>query len=339
MKVIDLRSDTVTKPTKPMLEAMFNAQVGDDVFADDPTVNSLEEKIAKMFDKEAALFCSSGTQTNQIAIKVHTQPGDELICDRTAHIYNYEGGGISFNSGVQARLVFGNKGIFSANDVLENINVDNVHFPNTKLVCIENTVNKGGGSIWKKEQMQSIKKVCEENNLKLHLDGARIFNALAETKNTTQQIGEIFDSISVCFSKGLGCPIGSVLIGKKDFVYQARRVRKIFGGGMRQAGYLAAAASYALDHHIERISTDHQRAKILAKIIQQKTYIDELIFPETNIIIFKLKKEFSIEKFIQHFAKHEIKIVSAGIQTVRFVTHLDIDDTDLERIEKALNTF
>ena len=216
--MIDFRSDTVTKPSKEMLHQMFAAEVGDDVFGDDPNVNALEKEAAEMFGKEAALFCSSGTQTNQIAIKAHTQPGEELICDRLSHIYNYEGGGIAFNSGVQVRYVFGERGIFTADDVMQNINADDPHFAKTSLVCIENTVNKGGGSIWSLDEMQNIKNACNKNNLKLHLDGARLFNALVETGITTQQIGDTFDTISICLSKGLGCPIGSLLLGNKEFI-------------------------------------------------------------------------------------------------------------------------
>ena len=339
MKMIDLRSDTVTKPSKEMLEVMMNAEVGDDVFGDDPNVNTLENEAASMFCKEAALFCCSGTQTNQIAIKVHTQPGEELICDRLSHIYNYEGGGIAFNSGVQVRYVFGDKGIFTSDDVLQNINDDNVHFPKTSLVCIENTVNKGGGSIWNLAQIQPIKKVCDEKKLKLHLDGARLFNALVETKNTTEEIGNTFESISICLSKGLGCPVGSLLIGDKEFIYKARRIRKVLGGGMRQAGLLAAAGRFALKNNIERLTLDHKKAKHLANILQQQNFVEELIPVATNILIFKLKKEFSTEKFIQHFATNNIKIVSAGVQTIRLVMHLDVTDIDVMQIEKAIINF
>ena len=337
--MIDLRSDTVTKPSKEMLEVMMNAEVGDDVFGDDPNVNTLENEAASMFCKEAALFCCSGTQTNQIAIKVHTQPGEELICDRLSHIYNYEGGGIAFNSGVQVRYVFGDKGIFTSDDVLQNINDDNVHFPKTSLVCIENTVNKGGGSIWNLAQIQPIKKVCDEKKLKLHLDGARLFNALVETKNTTEEIGNTFESISICLSKGLGCPVGSLLIGDKEFIYKARRIRKVLGGGMRQAGLLAAAGRFALKNNIERLTLDHKKAKHLANILQQQNFVEELIPVATNILIFKLKKEFSTEKFIQHFATNNIKIVSAGVQTIRLVMHLDVTDIDVMQIEKAIINF
>ena len=339
MNWIDLRSDSVTKPSKEMMESMMNAEVGDDVLGDDPTVNALEMMAASLFGKEAALFCSSGTQTNQIAIKVHTQPGEEIICDRLSHIYNYEGGGIAFNSGVQVRYVFGDRGRFSANDVLQNINPVDIHFPKTSLVCIENTVNKGGGSIWRLSQMQAIKKVCDENNLNLHLDGARLFNALVETKISPKEIGDNFDSISICLSKGLGCPIGSLLLGKKDFIAQSRRIRKVFGGGMRQAGIIAAAGIYALNNNIERLKIDNQKAKYLETILQPLHFVEEIIPVETNIVIFKLKKEFSTEKMIQHFAQYHIKIVSSGVQIIRLVMHLDVSNDAVLEIEKALISF
>jgi threonine aldolase len=336
MKLIDLRSDTVTRPTKEMKEAMFNAKVGDDVFGDDPSVNALEIEAAEMFGKEAALFCSSGTQTNQIAIKVHTQPGDEIICDRLSHIYNYEGGGIAFNSGVQVRYVFGDKGIFTANDVLQNINADDPHFPHTSLVCIENTVNKGGGSVWPMTKIKEVKTACEGKNLPLHLDGARLFNALVKQNVSTTEIGEQFSSISICLSKGLGCPVGSLLLGTKEFIYKARRIRKVFGGGMRQAGYLAAAGSFALKNNVKRLKDDNEKAMYLGSVINKLNYVDELFPVETNIILFKLKLEGNTEKIIEHFANHQIKIISSGNQTIRMVMHLDVSDDDVNRVEKCL---
>jgi threonine aldolase len=337
--MIDFRSDTVTRPSKEMLHQMFTAEVGDDVFGDDPNVNLLEQEAAKIFGKEAALFCSSGTQTNQIAIKAHTQPGEELICDRLSHIYNYEGGGIAFNSGVQTRYVFGERGIFNTDDVLQNINADDPHFPKTSLVCIENTVNKGGGSIWSLEQMQSIKNVCDKNNLKLHLDGARLFNALIESKITTQQIGETFDTISICLSKGLGCPIGSLLLGDKEFIYKSRRLRKVFGGGMRQAGFIAAAGRFALKNNIERLKEDHLKAKQIEQMLSAKNYVESVLPVQTNIIIFKLKSEINTNKFLEHLLQNNIKTVSSGPQTIRLVTHLDIKNEDLNKVEEALNSF
>ena len=339
LPIIDLRSDTVTQPTKGMREAMFNAPLGDDVFGDDPSVNALEAKVAALFNKEAALFCSSGTQTNQIAIKVHTQPADELICDRLAHIYCYEGGGIAFNSGVQARLIQSHYGVFTPDDVRINTNSDNVHFPRTSLVCIENTVNKGGGKIWEQEQLQAIREVCNELNLPLHLDGARLFNALVERSYDTAFIGATFDSISICLSKGLGCPVGSLLIGSKKFINQARRIRKVMGGGMRQAGILAAAGSYALDNHVLRLKEDHQRIKVLAQALVELNYVESILPVETNMVIFTVKQAVKDEQLLNHLAANNIRAVSAGPKTFRFVAHLDIDDAAIARVISAMQQF
>ena len=274
---IDLRSDTVTKPTKAMLDAMFSAEVGDDVFGEDPTINKLEEKCAALFGMQAGLFCSSGTQTNQVAIKLHTQPGDEVICDANAHIYYYEGGGIAFNAGSSTKLLNGERGKFSAQDVINAIRADNVHFPRTSLVAVENTHNRGGGSIYDFNELEKIAAVCKKNNLAFHLDGARIFNAIVETDKSAKDFGRIFDTISVCLSKGLGAPVGSLLLGTKEHIYKARRIRKVFGGGMRQAGYLAAAGIYALDNNISRLKEDHARAKRLADILKSTLSMKEFI--------------------------------------------------------------
>lgn len=349
---IDLRSDTVTRPTKEMLEAMFNAKVGDDVFREDSTVIALEQKSASLFGKEAALFCPSGTMTNQIAIKVHTQPGDEVLCDVTAHVYNYEGGGLSFNSGVQARLLQGDRGRISPQQIVENINPDYDWLTRTNLVCIENTGNKAGGSFYSIQQMQELSKVCKQNNLSFHLDGARIFNAITELIHTKEketpheikkkinahalEIGSYFNSISICLSKGLGAPVGSVLVGTQEFINKARKVRKVFGGGMRQAGYIAAAGIYALDNHLVRLKEDHKRAKYLANVITKLNYVDDILPVETNIIIFNLNKKLPPETFIKKLAEHNIKASGFGKQSVRFVTHLDITDDMLEKIEKVL---
>jgi len=334
--IIDLRSDTVTKPSKRMLDAMFHAEVGDDVFGEDPTVIALEKKVAKLFGKEAALFCPSGTMTNQIAIKVHTQPGDEVLCDVTAHIYNYEGGGISFNSGAQAKLLPGERGQISAQQVEENINPNFDWLTRTSLVCIENTSNRAGGSYYSLQQMQELANVCKKNNLKYHLDGARIFNAIIENNYTPKDLGKLFDSISVCLSKGLGAPTGSVVIGDKEFIRKARRVRKVFGGGMRQAGYLAAAGIYALDNNLIRLKEDHIRAKKLSKIISGLSYVDSALPVDTNIIIFNMNEKMKPETFIQKLAKNNIKATGFGKQAIRFVTHLDFTDEMLEKVEKTL---
>lgn len=334
--MIDLRSDTVTKPTKGMLDAMFSAEVGDDVFGEEPTVNALEEKAAKLFGMEAGLFCPSGTMTNQIAIKVHTQPGDEVLCDVTAHIYNFEGGGISFNSGAQAKLLHGDQGRISAQQVKENINPGFDWLTRTSLVCIENTANRAGGSFYSLEQMQQLSEVCKENKLAYHLDGARIFNAIVETNYTPGDLGKLFDSVSVCLSKGLGAPVGSVLLGNREFIKKARRVRKVFGGGMRQAGYLAAAGIYALDHHVNRLKDDHIRAKHLGAIISQMGYVGNVLPVDTNIVIFNLNDKLSPENFVKKLAEKDIKATGFGRQAVRFVTHLDFTDEMLEKTEIAL---
>jgi threonine aldolase len=333
---IDLRSDTVTKPTKAMLEAMFRAEVGDDVFGEDPTINKLEEKCATLFGMEAGLFCSSGTQTNQVAIKLHTQPGDEVICDANAHIYYYEGGGIAFNAGCSTKLLNGERGKFTAEDVVNAIRADNVHFPRTSLVAVENTHNRGGGSIYDFNELEKIADVCQKNKLAFHLDGARIFNAIVETDKSAKDFGRIFDTISVCLSKGLGAPVGSVLLGTKEHIYKARRIRKVFGGGMRQVGYLAAAGIYALDNNITRLIEDHARAKKLANVLKSLSYVVEVMLPETNIIYFRLADSFSGADFQQKLAENNIKVISLDNQVIRMVTHLDFDDGMLGRLETVL---
>ena len=333
--MIDLRSDTVTRPGKGMLDAIFTAQVGDDVFNEDPSINQLEERTATLFGKEAGLFFPSGTMTNQAAIKAHTQPGDELICDTHAHIYINEGGGIAFNSGVQVRLLPGDRGRISAAQVAENINPPFDWLPRTSLVCLENTVNRAGGSYYTLDSIKEIAAVCKKNNLKLHMDGARIFNALAETGESPAEHGKYFDSVSICFSKGLGCPVGSVLIGDKEFIKKARRVRKVFGGGMRQAGFLAAAGLYALDNNIKRLKEDHHRAQKIAEVLKNAPYVDAPLPVETNIIIFSLKNMAS-EEFLKKLSEKGVKGIGFGKKMVRFVTHLDFDDPQLEITLKAL---
>jgi threonine aldolase len=333
---IDLRSDTVTRPTPGMLDAMFKAEVGDDVFSEDPTINTLEERAAKMFGKEAGLFCPSGTMTNQIAINVLTKPGDEVVCDYTSHIYQYEGGGIARNSGVQAKLLTGDRGRISATQVEESINQIFDWLTRTKLVSIENTVNKAGGSFYTLQQMKDLSEVCHRNGLLMHLDGARIFNAVIEAGYTPAQIGPLFNSISVCMSKGLGAPAGSLLLGTKDFIREARRARKVFGGGMRQAGYFAAAGLYALDNNIERLKEDHRRAKVLAEAISKLPYIKELLPVETNILIFTLHDAIPLDYFMEILNDNGIQCAIFGKQTVRFVTHLDIDDNMIDKTISVL---
>ncbi len=323
--MIDFRSDTVTKPTPAMLNAMFNAKVGDDVFGEDPTINELEEKSSDMFGMEAAIFCPSGTMTNQIAIKCHTQPGDEIICDKLSHIYQYEGGGIGFNSGCSVKLIDGNYGRINAEQVEASINNKNdVHKPISKLVSLENTANRGGGSCYDFEDIKSIKKTCKANDLLLHLDGARLFNALVAKKESPKDYGKIFDSISICISKGLGAPVGSVLIGTKNFITKARRIRKVFGGGMRQAGYLAAACIYALENNIERLNDDHHHAKQLATALQQKDFVGEIMPAETNIVIFDVKGKYTAAELADKFKKRNILVIAITKTKIRMVTHLDI---------------
>lgn len=336
---INLISDTITKPTKGMLDAMMHAQVGDDVFKQDETVNALEEKLAEMFNMEAALFFPSGTMANQTAIKIHTQPSDQLICDKDAHIFNYEGGGVSFNSGVSCKLINGERGTFTAEQVEQFINPpDFYHSPLTKLVCAENTANRGGGTCWDFEELKRIKKVCEKHNLAYHLDGARLWNAIVARNETTQQYGELFDTISVCLSKGLGCPVGSVLLGTKDHIGKALRIRKIFGGGMRQAGYLAAAGIYALDNHIERLAQDHKRAAEIRDVLSELPFIKRIEPVETNIVIFYLQKDIDEQAFIGELLSKGIKIISMGMGKLRIVTHLDYTGAMHEHFLNTIKT-
>ena len=338
MKKIDLRSDTVTLPTQGMLDAMFSAEAGDDVFGEDPTVNRLEQKAAGMFAMEAGLFCPSGTMTNQVAIRTHVNPGDEVICDATAHIYNYEGGGIAANAGASVRLIHGSRGKITPEKVLENINPGDYHYPVTRLVSIENTSNKGGGSYYTLDEMRAISGICRDHYLKLHLDGARIFNALAAMGSQPDELGGMFDSISVCLSKGLGAPMGSLLIGNKEFVAKARRIRKLMGGGMRQAGYMAAAGIYALDKHVKRLADDHRRAKEIGSVLKELPFVEELIPIDTNIIIFKIVDDFALENFINLLKQKNVLVVSVGQRKVRMVTHLDIDDDMVQRVGDVLKS-
>lgn len=324
---IDLRSDTVTKPTKGMLDAMMSANVGDDVYKEDPSVNVLEAKVAKLFGKEQALFFPTGTMANQTAIKLHTQPGDQVICDKYAHIYNYEGGGASFNSGVSCKLLDGNRGMFTAEQVVEAINPpDFYHSPLTALVALENTTNKGGGACWDFNEIKKIRKVCNDNNLGLHLDGARLWNALVAKNESALDYGKQFDTISVCLSKGLGCPVGSVLVGDTKFMEKAIRIRKIFGGGMRQVGFLAAAGIYALDNQFERLAEDHIKAKQLGDLLAKQNYIKKVEPVETNIVIFELNTTYSETTFTEKMNQQHIRLSNMGQGKLRIVTHHDYTD-------------
>ncbi len=338
--IIDLRSDTVTKPTKGMLEAMMTADVGDDVYKEDPSVNALEERLAKMFGKDQALFFPTGSMANQTALKLHTNPGEQVICDKYAHIYNYEGGGASFNSGISCKLIDGHRGMFTAAQVVESINPpDFYHSPLTTLVEVENTTNKGGGACWDFEELKRIRTVCDTHNLGYHLDGARFWNALVNTKETTEDYGQLFDTISVCLSKGLSCPIGSVLIGNNDIMKGAIRVRKILGGGMRQVGYLAAAGLYALDHHVERLTDDHKKAKEIGTVLEELSIIKKVEPIETNIVIFELEPHVDESEFLNQLADHNIHIIGMGSNKLRMVTHLDYTDDMHDKLLEILNSF
>ncbi|GAA0870910.1 GntG family PLP-dependent aldolase [Gangjinia marincola] len=339
--IIDLRSDTVTKPTPGMMQAIMSAQVGDDVYKEDPTVNALEERLAAMFGKSHALFFPTGSMANQTAIKLHTQPGEQLICDHYAHVYNYEGGGVSFNSGVSCKLIEGTRGMLTAEQVEGAINPpDFYHSPLTSLVCLENTTNKGGGACYDLDEVERIKAVCHKHDLGLHLDGARLFNAIVAKNEDPKRYGELFNTISICLSKGLGTPLGTVLVGNEHLMKNAIRVRKVLGGGMRQVGFMAAAALYALDHHVERLAEDHQRARELAQVLAQQEYVKSVEPVETNIIIFKLHPDVEEEAFMQSLEDQQIRISNMGGGKLRIVTHLDYTARMHERMQEVLkNTF
>ena len=335
--IIDLRSDTVTRPTPAMLEAMFHARVGDDVYGEDPTVRELEETAAARFGLEAGLFCPSGTMTNQIAIKAQTEPMTEVICDQTAHIYLWEVGGIAFNSSASVALLPGDRGRLTAAQVEAAIrDKNNIHYPPTRLVCLENTSNRGGGSCYSLEAIQEIAEVTRRHDLKLHLDGARVFNALVATGQKAEVYGQYFDSISVCLSKGLGTPVGSVLLGSKELIQKSKRIRKAMGGGMRQAGYLAAAGLYALEHNVDRLADDHRRAQQLSATLAAQPYVAKVLPADTNLVIFRLADELPETAFLQNLEEQGIRASSFGPQMIRFVTHLDFDDAMLQRVEAAL---
>ena len=336
---INLVSDTVTKPTPEMLQHMFRAKVGDDVYRQDPTAVELEETVADLFGMEAGLFFPSGTMANQAAIKLHTQPGDQLICDKWAHVYLYEAGGASFNSGVSCSLVDGNRGMITSLQVEDHItDPEFYHNPRTSLVCIENTTNKGGGACYDIEELKRIQQVCKDNNLKYHLDGARLWNALVAKRQHPKQYGELFDTISVCLSKGMGAPVGSLLLGDKETIHKALRIRKVLGGGMRQIGYLAAAGLYALQHNVGRLEEDHRRAKEIGALLQQLYWVDKVEPIETNILIFSVKPQFDEALLMEKLKQKNIFISSMGKGKLRIVTHLDykqvMHDYVLETLQK-----
>jgi threonine aldolase len=334
--IADFRSDTITQPSAAMKEAMFSAPLGDDVFGDDPSVNALEEKVAKLFGMDAAIFCTSGTMANQLAIKCQTPPGSEVICDKNAHVYLYEGGGIAANAFSSVKLIDGKNGLLTAEQIVPAINSDDIHFPKTTLVCLENTMNKGGGVYYELEEIKKIKRLCQEQNLKLHLDGARLFNALEETKEKPSQYGETFDSIAICLSKGLGCPIGSLVIGSKELIYNARRQRKVWGGGWRQAGILAAAGIYALDNNISRLKDDHKAAKEIGATLESKSWVKKVYPIKTNIVIFELPDSILATDFVNILEKQGVKTVTFGKHLVRFVTHLDLNHSHIVHAHEVI---
>ena len=334
---IDLRSDTVTQPTQGMLEAMHRAPVGDDVFGEDPTINRLEELAANMFGMEKAVFCPSGTMTNQIAIKCHTQPGDEVICDELSHVYQYEGGGIAFNAGASVRLLHGNRGRINGDLIRGAVNnPDDVHKPISRLVVVENTANRGGGSCYEWKDLEEMSLVSKELGLSYHLDGARLFNAIIAKRQDAKSYGVIFDSISICLSKGLGAPVGSLLLGKTDFIKKARRIRKVFGGGMRQAGSLAAAGIYALEHHIDRLKTDHQHAKSIEETLKKQSFITDILPVETNIVIAECDPSFNIKQFIEKMKENGVLFFSISPTRFRMVTHLNVTSDMIEMVPEKI---
>ncbi len=309
-----------------MLQTMFATEVGDDVFGEDPSVNLLESEVAAYFGMEAALFCPSGTMTNQIAIKCHTQPGDEVLCEKKSHVYIYEGGGIAFNSGAQVQVIEGNAGCIAASQIPSHINPDDVHKARTSLVCLENTSNRGGGTCYDLDEIKNIRALCDQYQLSLHLDGARVWNAIVANQENPIHYGSLFHSISVCFSKGLGAPVGSALIGTHEFIRKARRIRKVLGGGMRQAGYLAAAANFAMNHHIDRLTIDHAHCKQLASALASHPWVEKIDTPQTNILIFKTHSEKNnlLKAF---FESHHIYVMAISSSEIRMVTHLDISES------------
>lgn len=328
--MIDFRSDTVTKPSSAMKEAMISAPVGDDVFGEDPSIIALEEYSANLFGKEAGLFCSSGTQTNQIAINVHVQPGGEVICHEESHIYKYEGGGIAKNSGASVRLLKGDRGRLEANEIAQWINpAHDVHFPLTQLVSLEDTANRGGGAVYSFEKIQEIRTLCDSLGLPLHLDGARVCNALAVNKIDPEVYGSAFDSISICLSKGLGAPVGSVLVGTKEFIQKARRVRKVMGGGMRQAGIIAAGGLYALKNNRERLHIDHEHAKTLEAVFVKQNWVEGVLEVQTNIVVVQLCDASKRDEILSQFKSFGILGMAFGPGMLRFVTHLDVSAHDI----------
>ena len=337
---IDLRSDTVTRPTQEMKAFMFDAPVGDDVFSEDPTINELESYAAEMFGHEAALYCSSGTQTNQIAINVHCKPGDEVICAKDAHIYKYEGGGIAKNSGTSVRLLNGDRGRITAAEIDVNFNdPENVHYPLTTLIAIEDTMNRGGGAIYDVAEIKKIKKVAEKYKIPLHNDGARVFNALVENGVSYKEYGALFDSISICLSKGLGAPVGSVLVGSKDFIKKARRARKVMGGGMRQAGIIAAGGLYALKNNINRLKDDHHHAREIGAALESQEWVNKVLEVHTNIVVADLENAELVPHFLQYLEEKNVLAMHFGGNMIRMVTHLDLSKSQIDKVIQLIHEY
>ena len=336
--MIDFRSDTFTQPTAGMLEAMRNAVTGDDIFGEDPTVNALEARAAALFGMEAALYCPSGTMSNQIGIKAHTQPGDEVICEKTSHVYVYEGGGIAFNSGCQVKLIDGSFGKITASQIRESVNPDDIHRPPSRLVSLENSTNRGGGNCYTKKELIEIRKVCDEAGMKMHLDGARLFNAMQALGQSPVDFGLVFDSISICLNKGLGCPMGSILLGSQEYIKKSRRIRKIFGGGLRQAGYMAATGLYALEHHIERLRVDHDHAKMISQALGKKDFCGEIYPVMTNIVIMETREGYSAPEISAKLKNEGILAIAMTPRHLRFVTHLDISSSMVEKTLESIQS-
>lgn len=339
--VIDLRSDTVTRPTPGMRAAMAAAEVGDDVFHEDPCVNRLEDRVAAILGKEAALFVPSGTMSNQACVRAHTQPGDELLCDTNCHIYNFEAGGPAVLSGVTCRTIDGDFGVLDVGQFEDKVRPINEHLVRTRLVCLENTHNRGGGRIYPLEKIRAIRSWAQRHGLAMHLDGARLWNAVVATGTPAHEWASLFDSVSVCFSKGLGAPVGSALAGSREFVARARFVRKLLGGGMRQAGVLAAAALYALDHHVERLAEDHKNAQVLARAIATTPGL-RLVPPtvETNLVWLHLDPGLGTAKEMAAALRERgVLIHAAGPQVVRVCTHLDVTSAQVERAAELIRRY
>lgn len=339
MKIVDLRSDTLTKPTPAMRQIMATAEVGDDVFGEDPTVNLLQQRVAALLNKEAALYVPSGTMGNQIAINCHTRPGDEVICEDNCHCFNYECGAPALLSGVQMRPLPGKHGVITVEQIEAAVRPPDHHFPQTRLITLENTHNRAGGIVFPLEEIQKIAAFAKSKNLKMHLDGARLWNAHVATGIALDEYARYFDSISVCFSKGLGAPVGSAVVGSSDFIEEAHRYRKIYGGGMRQAGIIAAAALYAIEHHMKRLAVDHDRAKKLAECLAALPGVSvDLAGTQTNIVI----AEFDVQK--GQASEWAVRLKENGVlgipfskSKIRFVTHLDLDDSDIDLAIQIFN--